>query len=114
MTTNTFNGLRHGEALLIPVNEIPGINTRDSLPQAPYVLADSDAGHDHVLEGSDFYVYENTDGRIFVDVRGDTAIVHKKTHDNHRTLHIPANVKLERYEMVEYNPASKLIQKVVD
>ncbi len=105
-----FNGLRHGEVALIPVKEIPGGH---KLKRGDYILAHSETGHHHVLEGSLFEVTEADKDRLFVQIFGDTAIVHKKTHDKHRTITIPPSL-LERYEMVEYNPASKAIRKVVD
>jgi|ERR1043165_4182713 hypothetical protein len=110
MNKSTFNGLRHGEVMLIPVSAIPDGRT---LEKGDYILAHSETGHHHVLEGKQFEITELEDGRLFARILSDTPLEHHKTHDKHRTLTIPPSI-LERYEMVEYNPASKAIQKVRD
>lgn len=107
---NKFGGVRHGEVALIPTNVTPDGKT---LPKGEYILAHSETGHHHVLEGTDFQVTENVDGRIFVQIFGDTALAHRKTHDKHRTIVLPPSI-LERYEMTEYDPRSEAIRKVTD
>ena len=105
-----FHGLRHGEVMLVPVEAIPEgrkVNTGD------YILAHSETGHHHVLEGTAFEVIEAKDKNIFVKILDTTNLVHKKTLDAHRTITIPPSL-LERYHMVEYNPASEAIQVVRD
>lgn len=105
-----FNGLRHGEVALIPAKErLEG----KKLQRGDYILAHSETGHHHVLEGFNFDVIEAVDNRLQVEVFGDTALVHRKQYDKHRTITIPPTL-LERYEMVEYNPAEQAIQKVKD
>lgn len=109
--TKEFSGLRHGEVLLKPVTSIPKGGTRKEGKE--YIIAHSETGHNHVLEGTAFDVTEFDDGQIFVNVKNDTALVHRKTHDRHRTLTIPPSI-LERYHMVEYSPASEAIRVVKD
>ena len=105
-----FKGLRHGEVALIPTKEILSGKT---IPKGEHILAHSETGHHHVLEGKGFTVTETDWGQIFVDVERDTALVHRKQFDQHNTIVIPPS-KLKRYEMVEYNPAEKAIQVVKD
>lgn len=105
-----FTGVRHGEVMLIPVkNILKGIKAK----KGDYILAHSETGHHHVLEGLNFEVTEDPNNRVFVQIFGDTALVHRKEHDKHRTLVLPPSI-LERYHMVEYNPASEAIQVVRD
>jgi len=106
-----FNGVRHGEVALIPTKDVP--NGEKVSQGADYILAHSETGHHHVLEGTDFQVTEDANNRIFVQIFGDTALVHRKAFDKHRTIVLPPSI-LERYEMVEYNPASKAISAVKD
>lgn len=105
-----FGGVRHGEVALIPVEQIPG---GTKLKKGDYVLAHSETGHHHVLEGRNFEVIETEEGRRFVKILLDTNLVHKKEFDKHRTITLPPST-LERYEMVEYNPAEKAIRVVRD
>lgn len=110
MPKKQFNGVRHGEVMLVPVDVIPAGKL---LPRGDYLLAHSETGHHHVLEGTGFNVIETSTGQIFVKVRHDTNLAHRKTHDKHRTVTIPPSI-LKRYHMVEYNPASMAIQVVRD
>ncbi len=109
--TITFQGVRHGEVLLRPVDTIP--TGGKVAPQGDYILAHSETGHHHVLEGTDFKVTEFDDGRVFLEVLRATKLVHQKTHDKHETIVLPPSM-LERYHMVEYNPASDAISVVRD
>lgn len=110
MTNTNFNGLRHGEVMLIPVKEIPNGKT---LKKGDYLLAHSETGHHHVLEGTGFEVTELGDGQVFLKVLRATDLTHRKTYDKHRTLTIPESL-LERYHMVEYDPAGEAIRVVRD
>lgn len=105
-----FKGVRHGEVALIPVKKVRG--TKEKIG-GEYLLAHSETGHHHVLEGTKFEVSKDEQNRIFVRIFGDTALVHRKAFDRHRTIVLPPSL-LERYEMVEYNPASKATQVVKD
>lgn len=111
MKKKQFGGVRHGEVALIPYK---GKATGKVLSHNKnYVLAHSETGHHHVLEGSAFDVLETKDKLIIVNLFDDTALVHHKTFDKHRTIGLPPSV-LKRYEMVEVNPASEAIQVVRD
>lgn len=105
-----FKGVRHGEVALISVKEaIEG----EKIKSGDYILAHSETGHHHVLEGTDFEVTKAEFDRVFVQIFNDTKLVHRKSFDAHRALTLPPSL-LERYEMVEYNPATKAIQTVKD
>lgn len=105
-----FNGVRHGEVMLIPVKDVPNGRV---LKKGDYILAHSETGHHHVLEGTGFEITEVENGQLFVKVLKDTNLAHRKEHDKHRTITLPPSL-LERYHMVEHNPASEAIQVVKD
>lgn len=107
---SAFNGLRHGEVMLVPVKAIP---TGKIVKKGDYILAHSKTGHHHVLEGTGFEVTELDNGQLFLKVLRATKLTHRKTHDKHRTIVIPPST-LERYHMVEYNPAADAITVVRD
>lgn len=105
-----FKGVRHGEVALIPVDNVPD---GKKLKKGDYLLAHSETGHHHVLEGTAFEVTELDNGNIFVTILDSTKLVHRKMHDKHKTVVIPPSL-LERYHMVEYNPAADAITVVRD
>lgn len=105
-----YKGLRHGEVMLIPVAKVP---VAKKLPRGTYLLAHSETGHHHVLEGDQFEVTQTKSGQIYVTVFGATHLVHRKTHDKHRTLTVPPSI-LKRYHMVEYDPTADAITVVRD
>lgn len=101
-------GVRHGEVMLIPVKKITGAFKQ----LKSYVLAHSETGHHHVIESDvEFDVLILDD--VFVHLHEAAKVVHKKSFDQHKTLPLaPGTYK--RYEMVEYDVASKIVRKVVD
>jgi hypothetical protein len=82
--------IRHGEILLLPVAAAPG-------GQAELVLScivgHSESGHHHVLEsGEAFAQIVAMNGDLFLDLPAATPLRHRKSHQQHRELTVPAGV----------------------
>ncbi|MDB2230009.1 hypothetical protein PM084_17725 [Mycobacteroides abscessus subsp. abscessus] len=82
--------IRHGEILLLPVTEAPN-GTIDLVTSC--IVGHSESGHHHVLE-SDAALAQIVamNGDLFVDLPGDTPLRHRKTHQQHRELAVPAGI----------------------
>jgi hypothetical protein len=103
--------IRHGEALLKPVTQIPEGKLEKV---SSCIIAHSETGHHHVLESTRPYtVTKDKMNRLWLELTAEADLVHQKTFDAHSTLTVPPGL----YEVVsktEYNPFTKLIQRVTD
>lgn len=82
--------IRHGEILLLPVTDAPTC-TIDLVTSC--IVGHSESGHHHVLESDvAFAQIVAMNGDLFVDLPGDTPLRHRKTHEQHRELTVPAGV----------------------
>lgn len=82
--------IRHGEILLLPVTEVP-TGTTDLVTSC--IVGHSESGHHHVLESDvAFAQIVAMNGDLFVDLPADTPLRHRKTHQQHRELTVPAGV----------------------
>lgn len=99
-------GIRHGEVALIPTDaKVKGKTVKN------YIVAHSETGHNHVLESASKIVVDEKD--FLIELFGDTALVHKKSFDAHKTLPLEKGV-YKRYEAVEYDPFAAVTRRVVD
>jgi hypothetical protein len=101
--------IRHGEVILKPVIKVPKgkLQTVDT-----YTLADSDAGHHHVLNSKQMDVTTAKD-KVYLSIVEPGTIVHQKQTDRHKDLPVAAGF----YQVLkknEYNPFEKIIQEVKD
>jgi len=99
---------RHGDVILIPVDEIPGYAKSTDIS----VLAEGEVtGHAHRLEGKlgeDYKVFDNGTER-FIEVINPVTI----THEEHGRKVIPtgrAQVVIKQ----QYNPFAKSLSNVLD
>lgn len=82
--------IRHGEILLLPVTDAP-TGTTESVTSC--IVGHSESGHHHVLEsGESFAQIVAMNGDMFVDLPSETPLRHRKTHQQHRELTVPAGV----------------------
>ncbi|NMP21877.1 hypothetical protein [Sulfobacillus harzensis] len=96
---------RHGDVLLIPVNEVPA----DLHPKAGAVVAYGEVtGHAHRLL-MDGLLYEAEDGTVYIRAPQDTAI----THEEHGTIPLPAGLYRVSYQR-EYAPYEQAVRQVLD
>jgi hypothetical protein len=112
------NMVRHGEVLLIPVDELPE-NVEQIFEGAKYIVAHSETGHNHVAIGTAknaFTVYKpiGADSQdIYLRVNSVSKLEHQKTFDRHDTKTLNEGVYLVRPK-TEYDPFEKLIRQVQD
>lgn len=100
-------GLRHGEVILMPVDKV----LKAGKKVKKFIVAHSETGHHHVIESATPFTVD--DKNMYIELFGDSAIVHKKTFDAHKTLPLKPAV-YERYEAQEYDPFSQITRRVVD
>lgn len=100
--------IRHGEAMLVPVNT--NFTGRE---HTSYIVAHSETGHNHVLESTTPFKVSETDERFLIELFKPARLVHKKTTDKHKTLPI-APGKYKIVYKTEYNPWEGVIQRVFD
>lgn len=82
--------IRHGEILLLPVAAAPS-GTTESVTSC--IVGHSESGHHHVLESEEMFTeIVAMNGDLFVDLPSATPLRHRKTHQQHRELAVPAGV----------------------
>jgi len=80
--------LRHGEVLLLPVDQIP-VGQRQEVTSC--IVGHSESGHHHVLESDiAFAQIVAATGDLYVDLDSPTPLRHHKGHQQHRELSVPA------------------------
>lgn len=110
--TNRKVAVTHGELGLIPVAKVP--EGKSTLHDS-YIAAHSETGHNHMLtasKGSKIEIVE-ADGERYAIIKDLAKLWHKKSFDIHEPITIePGKYKLT--EKTEYNPFTKLVQRVFD
>lgn len=82
--------IRHGEVLLLPVAAAPD-GVRDAVKTC--IVGHSESGHHHVLESDALFAQiVSTSSGLYVDLDTPTPLRHRKDHDQHRELIVPAGV----------------------
>jgi hypothetical protein len=112
---NDINGnivpVIHGELRLRKISKMPKGKVTHSKKE---ILAHSETGHHHILEcDKPFDLVVTTDGKRAVMIKEVSKLWHNKTVDIHETKKIAPGV-YEIVEKVEYNPFSKIMQRVFD
>lgn len=104
--------IQHGEALLLPVDELPKGKLRKVTKE---IIAHSETGHHHVVESTvAFEAQGNVDKEdLYIRLIEPAKLVHKKTTNGHKSLIIPAGAWKILHKS-EYNPWTKLIERVKD
>lgn len=102
--------ITHGELAFIPIDRLSKgktVNTRN------YIAGHSETGHHHILEsGADFAVLEKDDEReVLLQEVGK--LWHNKTFDVHETRTLAPGAYKIVYK-TEYNPFTKVIQRIFD
>jgi hypothetical protein len=105
--------LIHGENVFIPVKKIPkGTISKHKL----YIAGHSETGHHHVLESDvEFEVIEpeNMSNELFFKLVAPAKVTHKKTFEVHETKTLEPGL-YKRVFATEYNPFTKVIERVFD
>lgn len=100
-------GIRHGELILIPRNVVGKFSKKVK----SFIVAHSETGHHHVVESETPFTVDEEN--MYIELFGDSVIVHKKEFDFHKTLPLKPAV-YERYEAQEYDPFAQITQRVID
>jgi hypothetical protein len=80
--------IRHGEILLLPIESAPA-GTAEKVTEC--IVGHSETGHHHVLESdAEFYRIVAANGDLYVDLEAPTPLRHRKDHQKHRELSVPA------------------------
>ncbi len=84
MKTFTGDYIAQGDLNIFRVDNMP---TLDETPNR--VLAHSETGHHHVIEGNAVRVFEQDEFISYLDVQETAKIVHLRSFDTHETIEIP-------------------------
>ena len=111
---NLINGVRvpitHGELVLIPTDTLPKGTVVCSKKE---ILAHSETGHHHILEAATEFELVTNDVDRAILIKEVAKLWHNKTHDIHETRTIAPGAYIVK-EKTEYNPFTKVIEKVFD
>lgn len=103
----------HGENILKPIAKLPkGKKSEHNI----FIVGHSETGHNHVLEapkGTTFNVVEDMARQVFLEVKEDSKLVHKKSFDIHETEVIKPGI-YQVIHAIEYNPFTKQLQRIWD
>ena len=106
--------VRHGELLLIPIDELPA-GAEQVFEGKEFIVAHSETGHHHVAVGNItmFRPAGGDSADMYLRANAASRLVHKKSFDKHETKSIPEGLYICRPK-TEYDPFAKLIQQVRD
>lgn len=80
--------IRHGEVMLVPVAKAPA-GTVEHVTSC--IVGHSESGHHHVLDSPlEFATIVSSSGTLYVDLDTPTRLSHRKGHQQHRELEVPA------------------------
>jgi hypothetical protein len=80
--------IRHGEILLLPIESVPP-GRAEKVTEC--IVGHSETGHHHVLESdAEFHRIVAANGDLYVDLEAPTPLRHRKDHQQHRELSVPA------------------------
>ena len=106
---NVNKVIQHGEVALVPIDNID-INGEQ---HKEFIVAHSETGHRHVLESKKPFTISQSDKEFLIELLEPAKLVHKKSFEVHPTK----TVNPGKYRVIyksEYNPATKIIQRVRD
>ena len=106
------NPILHGENAIVPVDKMPNGDTEH---YTKYIVGHSETGYHHVLEAAKGTTFDIiVDGQdIYFSTTGKAKIVHKKTHDVHKTeIVAPGIYRVNRKQ--EYDPFLQVRRQIWD
>ncbi len=68
-----------------------------------FILAHSETGHNHVIDGSCVRVFEENEFISYLEVKKDSNVIHLRSFDTHKTLRLPEG-KYRITRQREYTP----------
>lgn len=89
MKTFEGNYIAQGDLNIFAVADIP-VGLKELQPtDGKHVLAHSETGHHHVIDGNAARVYEVDEFKSFLDVEKPSNVVHLRSFDTHETVQLP-------------------------
>lgn len=109
MKSDTRTPIRHGELLLIPVEQA---DMSSAVTKKNYVVSHSETGHHHVIDG-EVAVLEAEGQDPLIRAEKPTKVVHKKGRDRHADLPLREGI-WRAVKKREYDPFQKAMREVWD
>lgn len=94
-----------GDVLFVMVNDLPSDAVKEKTESEP-IVAHSQTGHHHIACGDDVAFFKMPQDPFTCYLRselGDIDIVHKRPHDTHETIRLPAGTWMVRRQR-EHTP----------
>jgi hypothetical protein len=103
MKTFTGNYCSQGDLNIFLIDKIPEGLTEEKPENEKHILAHSETGHHHVIDGNKVRVFNADDFISYLDVERESNIIHLRGFDTHETVKLPAG-KYRISRQREYTP----------
>ena len=81
--------IAQGDLNIFPVDSIPAGLTEKQSEGGQHILAHSETGHHHVVDGNTVRVFEKDDFVSYLDVREESNVIHLRSFDTHAPVTLP-------------------------
>ena len=81
--------IAQGDLNIFAVDAIPTGLAEAKPTNGQHVLAHSETGHHHVIDGNTVRVYEVDEFESYLDVQEPSNVVHMRSFDTHETVELP-------------------------
>lgn len=79
-----------GDLNIIAVDSLPdGLVEKKAEKDGKHILAHSETGHHHVVDGSTVRVLDQDEFTSYMEVKEETNVVHLRSFDTHETIALP-------------------------
>lgn len=93
-----------GDLNIFSCDSLPnGIKEKSPESDGNHILAHSETGHHHVIDGNTARVFEQDEFVSFIEVKKESNIVHLRSFDTHKTITLPPG-KYRITRQREYTP----------
>lgn len=92
-----------GDLNIFSCDAIPENLTEKKAENGNHILAHSETGHHHVIDGNAVRVFEQDEFISYLDVKKESNVVHLRSFDTHKTIALPAG-KYRISRQREYTP----------
>lgn len=92
-----------GDLNIFSVEEIPQGLAEKPATDGSHILAHSETGHHHVIEGNTVRVFEQNEFISYLEVEKPSNVVHLRSFDTHETIGLPPG-KYRISRQREYTP----------
>ena len=92
-----------GDLNIFSVDEIPEGLSEEKAEKGQHILAHSETGHHHVVDGNTVRVFKENDFVSYLDVEKESNVVHLRSFDTHETIQVPPG-KYRITRQREYTP----------